>query len=339
MRFAVGYQLPADGGETFPEIVRDYRDHIAEVYFPWIGGASGRARLGVQRGYVDWRAQGQLEEDLQALRGMGVRLDLLFNANSYAARAVSQHLENEVASILEHLGALVGGVDTVTTTSLAVARTLKQHFPAVEVRASVNMRIGTPEAMRYVSGLFDGFYLQRDFQRQLVYVREVKAWCDAHGKGLFLLANSGCLRHCPGQTFHDNLVAHDAEIDEQKNIEGWTPHVCWHLYQDPANWPAILQATWIRPEDLHHYDDLIPVMKLATRMHTHPRMVIHAYAHRTYPGNLLDLLEPGFGPSFAPRRLDNTAFPADWFARTSTCDGRCEKCGYCGGVMERVLKG
>lgn len=335
-RFAVGYQLSEDGEESFVELVRDYQDAIAEVYFPWVGAASGRAALGRQRGLVDWTAQERLEADLKAFRAMGKKLDLLFNANCYGARAVSQHLENEVGSILTHLDDMVGGVDVVTTASLAVARTVKTYFPGIEVRASVNMRIGTVEAMGYVADLFDSYYLQRDFQRDMSYVKEVRAWCDDNGKKLCMLANSGCLRHCPGQTFHDNMVAHDSEIDEQKNIEGWTPHVCWNLYKNRKNWPAILQATWIRPEDLHNYEEMFDVIKLATRMHEKPRMVIHAYTDRQYPGNLLDLLEPGFGPACAPGIIANNEFPDDWFLQTSTCDRRCHRCDYCRSALELV---
>lgn len=337
MKFAVGYQPLDDRGDRFAALVRDYREHVAEVYFPWVGAPSGRAALGLQRGAVDWNAQLRLENDLLALREMGVGLDLLFNANCYGARAVSTSLENEVLSVLAHLGDLVGGVDTVTTTSLTVARTVKKQCPDIEVRASVNMRIGTVQGMAHAAGLFDGYYVQRDVQRDLDTVRTLKRWADAHDKRLYMLANSGCLRYCPGQTFHDNMVAHDREIDEAKNIEGWTPYVCWNLLRDRSNWPALLQATWVRPEDIHHYEGLFPVVKLATRMHDHPRLVLHAYAHRRYDGNLLDLLEPGFAPAFAPQIIANDEFPADWFERTSACGGRCEGCGYCASVLETVL--
>jgi collagenase-like PrtC family protease len=336
MKFAIGYQQP-ENGESFPEIVNDYREHISEVYFPWVGAASGRAALGKKRGGLDWNAQYTLEDDLIQLRRMGIKLDLLFNANCYGSRAVSQSLENEVISILEHIEEVCNGVDTVTTTSLAVARTVKKYFPKVEVRASVNMRIGSPQAMSYISGLFDSFYIQRDIQRNIEQVKSVKAWCDKNNKGLYMLANSGCLRFCPGQTFHDNMVAHDAEIDEMKNIADWTPHVCWNLYRDKKNYSELLKATWIRPEDLHHYDELFPVVKLATRQHMHPRMVIDAYVNRRYAGNLADLFEPGFSPAFAPYVIDNQAFPEDWFEQTSTCKATCHECGYCDKTLEKLL--
>lgn len=337
MKYAVGYQLAGDSGERFTDIVRDYREHIEEVYFPWVHGPSGRASLSESRGLTDWSAQATLEGDLVAFRQMGLKLDLLLNANCYGGKAVSRYLENQVGTLLAHLQDRVGGVDSVTTASLAVARTLRRHFPALDVRASVNLRIGTAQAMQYVAGLFTSFCVQRDVQRSLTAVGALRRWADGHGKRLCLLANSGCLRCCPGQTFHDNLVAHEVEIDETANIPDWTPHVCWNLYRQRENWPAVLQATWIRPEDAHHYEGLVDTMKLATRMHANPRLVIHAYVSGGYRGNVLDLLEPGFGPAFAPFILDSTLLPADWFERTSSCSGACTECSYCTEVLEKAL--
>ena len=338
MQFAVGYPIASEPADSFVDLVRDYREHVAEVYLAWVGEPSGRAAAGQQHGYVDWAAQQRMEQDMLALRRMGIKLDILFNANCYGRHAVSRHLEGTVGSILEHLDELGIGAEIVTTSSLAVAHVVKRHFPRIEVRASVNMRIGTIEAMRYVSHLFDSYCIQRDVHRNVEYVRELKAWCAANGKRLSMLANSGCLRCCPGQIFHDNMVAHEIEIDETANIGGWTPHVCWNLYRDKANWPTVLQSTWIRPEDLHYYEGLVDVVKLATRMHDRPRLVLHAYSQRRHAGNLLDLLEPGFGPMFAPHVIDNTKFPADWYEQTSTCDRRCERCSYCFRILQDVLR-
>ncbi|MFP4029880.1 MAG: hypothetical protein ACLFWL_19055 [Candidatus Brocadiia bacterium] len=337
MKFAVGYQLAGDNQESFVDVVRDYAGDIEEVYFPWVNAASGRAMLGTRNGYVDWTAQERLEADLKEFRIMGMKLDLLFNANCYGQRAISRHLQAEVASVLEHLQDVVGGADVVTTTSPAIGHTVQQYFPEVEVRASVNMRIGTVEAMGYVGDLFDSFYLQRDYQRDVRYVREVKDWCVQYGKDLLILANSGCLRLCPGQIFHDNMVAHDAGIDEMDKVDDFLPHVCWREYRDRSNWPSILQATWIRPEDLHHYEGVINTVKLATRMHDRPRAVLDAYTARQWQGNLLNLFEPSFSTAFAPYFIENGRFPDDWFAHTSTCDRRCHRCDYCDQVLENVL--
>lgn len=337
MLFSVGYQLPDPDEPPFSETVEAFREHIGEVYFPWADMPSGRAPLTSRRGYTDWSGQTRLEEDLVRLRDAGIKLDILFNANCYGRHSASQFLENQVVSVLDRLEDLVGGVDVATTTSPAIAWIIRRHFPQVDVRASVNMRIGTVKGMEYLADLFDSYQVQREHNRDLTYLSELKQWADAQGKRLHLLANSGCMAHCSGQTFHDNLVAHETEIDETCNMEDWNPHACWRFLRARENWVALLQNTWIRPEDLHHYEGLFDQVKLATRMHARPRMVIRAYVSRRFRGNLLDLLEPGFGPAVAPYVIDNDRFPEDWFARTSTCDGRCHKCTYCADVLEQVL--
>ena len=336
VRFSIGYRLPDENG-SFPELVREFGEHVSEVYFAWNDMPSGRSPMSTRLGYTDWSAQEQLERDLGELRAMGVHLNLLFNANCYGKHAISLVLENQVRGVLDHLGEKIGGVAVVTTTSPAIAHVVRKHFPGIRVRASVNMRIGTIQGMGYVADLFDGFHVQRDFQRNLAWLREFAEQAGARGKSVVLLANSGCLRFCSGQTFHDNLVAHETEISETPGIRDWDPHVCWKWYGDRKNWASILQSTWIRPEDIARYAPLVSTVKLATRMHGRPRLVLRAYTTGRFRGNLLDLLEPGFSPVFAPWMIANDRFPDDWFEVTSQCDGRCHACTYCEEVLKRVL--
>ena len=337
MKFAVGFQLYDLGEEPFSEIVRTYQDRISEVFFAWQDAPSGRSGIATRHGYTDWTAQSRTEEELRAIKDMGIKLDILFNGNCYGEYALSEKLANNVISILRHLEETVGGVEIVTTASPAIAHTVKKHFPNMEVRASVNMKIGTVKGMEYLSGLFDSFHVQRDYNRVLDHLRMLKQWADGAGKKLVMLANSGCFIHCSGQIFHDNLVAHEAQICEVANLKDFTPYVCWNALKNRENWPMLLQNTWVRPEDLHHYEDLFDTVKLATRMHARPGMVIDAYCRGKFFGNTLDLCEPGFGRAIAPYIINNMAFPEDWFEKTTGCDKQCHQCGYCKSVLEKVL--
>jgi len=337
MKFSVGYQLADPVEQPFAEVVAEFLPHIAEVYFPWLGLPSGRAPIGGRHGEIDARAREMYQQDLATIRDMGVGMNLLFNANCYGGDAMSKNLEQQVIAVMEALQRGIERVDAVTTTSPAIAHMVKQHFPEVATRASVNMRIGTIQGMQQLAHLFDGYYVRRDLNRNVEHLAELKAWADTEGKRLSILVNSGCMRDCSGQTFHDNLVAHETAVAENDNIDGFMPYACWNLLRDRSNWPVVLQSTWIRPEDLHHYDGLFDVVKLATRLHDRPHIVIRAYANRRYRGNLLDLLEPGYSPAFAPHILDNDAFPSDWFERTATCDRRCHTCSYCAQTLERAL--
>ena len=337
MKFAVGFQLYENGQEPFSEIVKDYRESISEVFFAWQDIPTGRSGVASVHGYTDWSAQKRAEEELRTIKAMGVKLDLLFNGNCYGQYAISEKLANTVTSVIEYLEEEVGGVDIITTASLAIAHTVKKAFPHVEVRASVNMKIGSIKGMEYVSDLFDSFHVQRDFNRNLEYLKELKKWADKAGKKLVMLANSGCFVNCSGQIFHDNLVAHEHEICEVNNLKDFTPYVCWRALKKPENWHLLLENTWVRPEDIHNYEGLFDTVKLAMRMHTHPAMVIGAYSRGYHYGNTLDLFEPGFGRALAPYVINNAAFPEDWFKRTTECKKNCHECGYCRSVLEKVL--
>ncbi|OQA87313.1 MAG: hypothetical protein BWY31_00853 [Lentisphaerae bacterium ADurb.Bin242] len=339
MKFAIGYRQ-TESGEPFQNIVSDYRGAVAEVYFPWPGLPTGRPAFGTSRGARDWSAQAELEEELSVLRGMGVKLDLLFNANCYGARAVGEDLRREVESVLSYLEELELLPEIVTTASPFIAWAVKAAFPSVETRASVNMRIDSVAAMEFLSDLFDSFHIRRDLQRDPETVAKFHAWCAGHGKKLCMLANSGCLRCCPFQTFHDNLLGHDAEIAAHANVKEFHPHLCRKLYADKRNVLAFLRSTWLRPEDLAEYEPFFDVVKLATRTHPNPRMVLGAYASGHFSGNLFDLTEPGFSGTFAPYVMDNRQFPPEWkevlhCKEMRDCTG--EGCGKCSKILERVF--
>ncbi len=337
MKFLVGYQLPNKDGVSFTEMVGPYFSHIDEVFFPWIDTPSGRNVIGSSEGYVDWSAQAQMEEELSEIKKRGIRLDLLLNSNCNGAEAISERLYQRVLSILDHLHMRVGKVDVVTTASPFIAECVKKNFPGTKVRASVNMSIGTVSAMDYLGDLFDSYYIQREYNRDLSRVKTLSDACKQRGKELFMLANSGCLNYCTGHIFHDNLVAHEKEASAMRNVKDFEPLTCVRHLSNPENRHAFLQGSWVRPEDIHHYDGLISGVKLATRTHAHPGLVVSAYTRGKFFGNLLDLCEPGYGKFFAPYIIDNTLMPKDFFEHTSNCKQQCHACDYCKRALEGAL--
>ena len=337
IQYSVGFQLHKPGQESFSQMVAVYRHSISEVFFAWPEIASGRGDLATHCDITVQETQQRLVQELKEIKKMDIKLDLLLNANCYGADSLSEKLAKQVCTTIEYLSRVGCGVDIITTTSLAVAHTVKKFFPQIEVRASINMKIGTVKGMEYVSDLFDSFHVQREYNRDLSHLNQLKAWADENGKKLVLLANSGCFAHCSGQIFHDNNVAHEAEIAGTKNIKDFNPYVCWRALEDEGNWVKLLQNTWIRPEDMDHYEGLFDTVKLATRIHHLPGLVIDAYSKRRYIGNTLDLFEPTFSGALAPFIMDNTAFPKNWFEKTTSCDKLCDRCNYCKDVLEKVL--
>ena len=329
MIFAAGYQY-MDGPALFSDIAADYRDRIGEVYFAVPGIASGRADA---PGGPEKREQ--LEYELGRLRSMGIALDLLLNGNCYGEWAVSERFKREILALMEDLERRDLMPEIVTTTTPFAAYVIKKHLPQIEVRASVNMRLDSIAALEYLGDGFDSFYIRRDLQRDPDTVKTFSAWCHANGKKLCMLANSGCLRNCPYQTFHDNMVAHDSDLREIRNDKDFLPHLCWKRYQNRENWRDFLRSSWIRPEDIHRYAPYVDVVKLATRQHIMPRMVIAAYTSGSFNGNLLNLTEPCFAGHFQPYVLDNKAL--DQVELPAACAANCTRCGKCDAILERAL--
>jgi collagenase-like PrtC family protease len=346
MEFSFGYQL-TDIEHTFFDWVEPYLQSIEEIYFPWIYMPSGRTALGKKGGITDYTAQERLIYDLRLFKREGIKLDLLFNSSCYGSDAISLQLENDICSVVDYLEGAVGGVEIVTTTSPAIAFVIKKNYPHIRTRASINMRIGTIAGMKYLADVFDEYNVQREYNRDLLHLKRLKKWADDNGKRLYLLANSGCLSFCSGQTFHDNMVAHEEEIAQKVKIKEYglefgkpgsrSMYTCWNYLSDKNNLPDILKASWIRPEDLHRYEELFSVIKLASRIHIAPAIVLKAYSEGKWRGNLADLLEPGFSSLIEPYIIDNTMFPQDWFDTVTTCGRNCGECRYCDELFPKLL--
>lgn len=338
MKFSVGYQYPDDiSGERFPEILQDYSDSVAELYFAPGNEPGARSPAAEASGLDEKEAWEILREDLEVASGMGIRLNLLFNANCLGAECISKKLQ---ARVLKITGTILEtcGLDSVTTGSWFIAGVLKEHFPQLEIRASVNMKLGTLEALTYASERFDGFCIQRDINYHFETLRRMAEWGRKNGKKLCLLANSGCLRNCAFQTFHDNLVAHLSELHREECCMDQDPVFCRRFYADHVHrMEYLVHSTLIRPEDVFHYEEIVPLIKLATRTHSNPRLVLDAYCSGKFTGNLFDLTEPGHGIFYRGQILDNVRISSEYWNIKSKCRENCSECLFCQKIMEQAL--
>lgn len=304
MRFSVGWRVEED--DRFLREILARKSDIYEVYFSWGKFPSGRNDQTRTLGLTPWEAQARQTEALSAFAAADIPVNILFNANCYGAQSQSRTFFNEIGTVLSYVAERCRLV-SVTTTSFLVAKFIKQNFPGLDVRASVNMSLGTPHALEYASEYFDSFYVQREKNRDFASLRSLRAWCDKNGKEMYLLANSGCLNDCSAHTFHDNLVAHEQEIAAMDNGYAFSG-LCREFLQKSENRMQFLPCTnFIRPEDVSLYDGLVPAMKLATRVHKNPVQILRAYIdNRRFSGNLPSLLEPDHAGVLYPYILENS---------------------------------
>lgn len=335
MKWTVGYQLTES--DTFMHELLRRRADIHEVYFAWGTMPNGRHAAAAHERLTESEARRRTEADLQMLADHGIALNLLLNGNCYGARSLSRRFFTEVCETVDELGERFG-LASVTTTSPVLAELVKRNFPQLELRASVNMAVGTSEALSYLSDIFDGFYLQRELNRDLPKLRTLSAWCSAHGKKTYLLANSGCLNHCPARTFHDNLVAHEREIAERDNAVQFHGLCADYFKRTTDKSDLLSRLNFIRPEDMGLYEGLVTAAKLATRVSRYPSQILRAYAEGHYSGNLLDLLEPSHAEQYYPLVIENSKLPPDFGERVSQCGQVCTQgaCDYCAAALQQA---
>ncbi len=309
MKFAVGYQLCQD--KSFLDNIIQRKESVSEVYFSWGDFPNGRNNQLRNSSMTPWEAQAKQISDLEGLTKEGISLNLLLNATCYGKDSQSRAFFEKVGECVDFIQNKYI-LNSVTTTSPLIAKFIKENFKGVDVRASVNMCIGTIEGMEYIAHLFDSFYLKRELNRNFEAIRKLKKWCDNHGKVLYALANSGCLNNCSAHTFHDNLVSHESEISQMDNGYSFKG-ICHSFLSKEENIKKIVDYTgFIRPEDIYLYEELFPAMKLATRVNQDPVKILRAYIDdKKFIGSTLSLLEPNHTGTIAPYLLENSLIKAE----------------------------
>ncbi len=179
--------------------------------------------------------------------------------------------------------------------------------------------------------------LDRTLNRDLDLLAETALKCRASFPELRLelLANEGCLAHCPFKLSHDAYIA-------LGNHEG---RDCTHFLNQRLGCMRlvdeqpyrILQSPFIRPEDVDMYLFHVDGLKLCGRTLGSDFLtrVITAYRDRQYQGNLLDLLDAlqWLAPSLY---IDNSLLSFDFADMLSLCDSRCDSCGFCPELFQSI---
>lgn len=318
---AVGHFRNGD----FKSTCAKFSHRIKEVFFSWPGVKSCRP----QPEPTD-ELKRSLVSDLLYAKSHGIELDTLFNCNCYGDIAISRELADLVTGTLSEMESFGVFPDTVTTTSPFISKILRERFPQVAIRLSVNQRVHGTIGFEYVLDEFDSFYVSREYHRSFDYLKEIASWAEKHGKKIGMQVNSGCLRQCPYQTFHDNLHGHNAVEQNRRGEEefDFTYFLCRKTYSKPSFAEDFLRATWIRPEDLPEYEKYVDMAKVATRRHMYPELVVEAYATYSFDGDLSMLMDPvhPFGCSFDNKSFDKRLWDAVRLCRNQNNCIHCSKC-------------
>ncbi|MGH9042518.1 MAG: U32 family peptidase [Acidimicrobiia bacterium] len=236
--------------------------------------------------------------------------------------------------LVDRLGWLVDiGAQGVVLANPYLVAFAKARFPQLQVAVSTAACVDSVDKAQFYEGRgTDVLYLPEYVNRDFRLLRELRKRISCR---LVLLANVGCLLHCPLRTFHIQAISHSGRSQQLGTYVDYS--LMWCTSEKTRDPGLMVKSPWIRPEDLGVYEALgYDEFKLAGREMDRPwvERVTRAYAARRHDGDLnqlilgFDQMEP-FGN--VPVRLDNRALDGfvDFFHKKHDCRMGCRDCHYC----------
>lgn len=273
-----------------PALVEAMKEYpVVELFGKLREDAVGGGRAPYQLARVSRK---RLAEHVRHARLAGIGFNYLLNASCVGNREMTRAGQREIEELTGWLCDI--GVASVTVSLPFLLTLIKTRYPELKVRVSVFGGVDRVrkaqmwEEMGADCIVLDSILVNRELATLERIRKSVR--CD-----LELLVNNNCLSGCALSPMHMNALSHAGQSWHGNHgfLIDWCFLRCTEMkLRDPVNY---LRSEWIRPEDLHIYEDLgYDLFKIAERDIPTPLMLtrVKAYAGRRYDGNLLDLVQP-----------------------------------------------
>jgi len=222
----------------------------------------------------------------------GIAFNYLLNAPCLGNTEYTRKGQKEIRKILDWVSEI--GCDSVTVAHIFLLKIVKEKYPNLTVTVSSALLADSIQKLKFweEEGADNIVIFGAGFIREFA---KLKAMREAVTCDLTLIANTFCMQDCPIAVTHGNVVAHGSQRGKRKNtlpIDYPMLFCIKHRLQEPVN---LIRANWIRPEDLHHYEDIgYTNFKLVERNTPTPLLArrVRAYAERRFDGNFFDLILP-----------------------------------------------
>jgi len=240
----------------------------------------------------------EVESFVKKTHEKGIEFNYLLNASSLDNTEYTREGQGKFQELLEWVDGI--GADSVTVANINLLRMVKRRAPGLKVRISSHRFTDNARKVRFwVDNGADYIVVsETNIHREFKILEAMKK--AAGDVELQLIVNNWCRQDCAIAGNH--AVGLSAASRGGKGFPlDYCSLVCNQLrLNEPVNY---LRANWIRPEDLHYYEDMgYHNFKIVERNTPTPILLkrVAAYNARKYDGNLLDLVQ-------------NYAYPAETF--------------------------
>ncbi len=266
--------------------------------------------------------------------------------------------EDTHRELLQHLEWLSDAeVDSVTVAIPYLLELIKSQLPRLKVEVSTIAHVNSVARAKFFEALgADSIILDSNVNRDFKLLRAIR---DAVRCELGVLTNSTCLYQCPYEYYHNSTMGHATQNHNPLNgfyMDYCVLHCASSRLSDTSQ---LIKARWIRPEDLHLYEEIgIDFFKIGGRAMPTEWIInaTAAYSSRRYLGNLYDILvaltpkvtwaDPALPstqmptPGRPPRiYIDNQRLEGfiDFFKKQDCLSG-CSSCDYCQRIADKVVQ-
>lgn len=228
----------------------------------------------------------------------GLKFNYLLNPMCLGNKEINARSHLKILNYIERL--LDAGADQLTLNSPYLCELVKKQFPRTKVTIGLYAYIYNLQHVKYWEGLgADELTLHHLVNRNFALLEECLKYCKNKDMELRLIANNVCLHDCPYQINHGTGQSHASQkgnFSSDLYLDYNLLSCNYSKIKDPAK---LLASEWIRPEDIHVYEELARKtgnsrfsIKLLERTKTTDFLikVICAYTSRSYDGNLIDIL-------------------------------------------------
>ncbi len=153
-----------------------------------------------------------------------------------------------------------------------------------------------------------------------------------------LMANEGCLNHCPFKLTHDAQISlSNTRLVPEMTHRISQKHGCHDFFLGHPH--LFLSSPFIRPEDLTAYAQLADTVKISGRTlgSRFLRQAVNAYIHQSFDGNLLELMDATrfLAESY---HVDNKQLGPDFLHTLAGCNHLCVNCTRCRDLFNRTAR-
>ena len=244
----------------------------------------------------------RLEKYVKYCHENGIEFNYLLNSSSMNNVEFTTKGQKELRKILDWLTQIK--VDSITVSNLFFLRAIKQNYPNFKVRISAHRETDNARQVRFWedNGADCVVISETTVHREFKVLRAMR---EAVSIDLSLIVNNWCRQDCAIASNHAVLLSNASRKGTQNFPLDYCSVYCNAFrLEEPVNY---LRANWIRPEDLHYYEEMGYTNFKIVERNTPTDILtlrVDAYNNRRYDGNLLDIVQNYSYPATSMKSKD-----------------------------------